>query len=130
MNNSLKEKTNIFSPRLFITIFGFLFLLYFLFLFSKITNKKYRINQDVKNLEAEIVNLNEESLELENIIQYLDSDQFVEEKARLSMGMRKPGESMVVITNLDKEINGFNENNNNDLDKNNFIKWYKYFFSK
>jgi len=130
MNSGPKEKTNIFSPRLFITIFGFLFLLYFLFLFSRITNKKYRINQDVKNLEAEIVNLNEESLELENIIQYLDSDQFVEEKARLSMGMRKPGESMVVVTNLDQEINGFNKNNNKELDKNNFIKWYKYFFLK
>jgi cell division protein FtsB len=128
MYNSQKEKTNFFSAKLFITIFGFLFLLYFIFVFSKLANKKYRISQDVVNLEAEITKLNEENLELEDMIQYLDSEQFVEEKARLSMGMRRPGEDVVVITNLDKEIDSLSDKKNEEVDKNNFIKWYKYFF--
>ncbi|MBD3248157.1 hypothetical protein GF382_02605 [Candidatus Falkowbacteria bacterium] len=64
---------------------------------SKNISKKYTIDQEILDLESEISKLESSNKNLKKIINYLESDQFVEEQARLSLGLKKPGEEVVVV---------------------------------
>jgi len=68
---------------------------------AKKISKQYKINQEIKDLELEISNLENKNLKLNNLVKYLESDQFVEEQARLKLNYKKDGEKMIVIKNND-----------------------------
>ena len=59
---------------------------------AKNLSKKYKIDNEIKELENEIENLEGKNLELDNLVKYLESDQFVEEQARMNMNYKKQGE--------------------------------------
>lgn len=64
---------------------------------AKRVSQKYKIDQEIKDLEAEIADLENKNIDLKELINYLESDQFVEEQARLQFGLKKQGEEAVVI---------------------------------
>lgn len=61
-------------------------------------HRRQKINREISNLEAEINQAENKNTELQKLIKYLESDQFVEEQARLNLNMKKPGESVAVVT--------------------------------
>ena len=64
--------------------------------FKNIT-RQYHTNQEIKELEKEISDLENKKLHLNSLIEYLGSDEFTEEQARLNLNLKKPGEEVVVI---------------------------------
>jgi cell division protein FtsB len=100
---------------------------------AKNLTKKRSVNLEIKELEEEINRLESSSENLKGLIDYLESDQFVEEQARLKLGLKKPGEEAVVIKELPKDssvnLNG-NKNNELNINNSNYYKWFKYFFVK
>ncbi len=64
---------------------------------AKRVSQKYKIDREIKDLEAEIADLENKNIDLKELINYLESDQFVEEQARLQFGFKKEGEEVVVI---------------------------------
>jgi len=93
-------------------------------------------------LEKEIANLENKNSNFKDLVSYLESNQFVEEQARLKLGLKKEGEDVAVIKNgLDNKIeNNLTATSSSifnipGLDKANSVdpisnlqKWLKYFF--
>jgi cell division protein FtsB len=55
------------------------------------------LGQEIAALEEERARLTEQVADLESLTAYAESDAFVEEQARESFGLAKPGESVAVI---------------------------------
>ncbi len=107
--------------------------------------KRININKEIANLDQEIVNLENKNTDLKGLITYLNSDQFVEEQAKLNLNYKKEGEELTIIKDANSPDINTNQTNNQDLnsiynieglgknvakEKNkNIEKWIKYFWN-
>lgn len=60
--------------------------------------KQYEIKKEISDVEKEISTLEGKNSKLNQLIKYLESDQFVEEQARMNLGLKKEGENVAVIS--------------------------------
>jgi len=92
-----------------------------------------RINQEIVTLEQEANKIERDNLELTELIKYLNSTAHIEEKARIDLGLKKEGETAVVIPDLQNNfptLNPGHDNPENNIDSNfNPKKWWNYFFN-
>ncbi|MFA5644238.1 MAG: septum formation initiator family protein [Patescibacteria group bacterium] len=94
---------------------------------------KYQKNKDLENeiakIKEEIDKYENQNEELKEILNYLESDQAVEDRARINLGLQKEGESVLIIR---RKIEEPNVKNNYVLDsgeeEGNFKKWLNYIF--
>lgn len=105
---------------------------------AKNVSKQYNINKEVNELEAEIGTLETKNKELDSLLGYLASDEFVEEQARLNLGLRKEGEEMIIVKDRDGvniaedekklayNIRGLNIKNKKKV-IGNFSNWWNFF---
>ena len=125
-----RRKTKIL-PDLIFSKFSLIFclLLFLLILFSlaKGTIKKYKVNTEIEQLQEEISNLENQNQQFGQLIKYLNSDIFIEQEAKLKMGLKKEGENLVVIP--DNELQVKNEVAKQTENKINPLKWWDYFFN-
>lgn len=87
----------IFFNQNFLTLVGLTVIVLISFPFAKNAIKQHKINQEISDFKKEIVNLQNKSVNLKNFVSSLESDQFVEEYARLNLNLKKPGEEKTVI---------------------------------
>ena len=89
--------------------------------------KQRALEDEIRRAEEEISRHEIKSLELKNLVSYLESDQAIEERARINFGLQKEGEKVVVIKRefSDEEVLAAN---NESLETSHFKKWYNYFF--
>lgn len=133
--------SSIFSNQKFLTLVGFFIIVLISIPLAKNISQRYKINKEIRELQEEIANLENKNIDLKELVAYLESDQFVEEQARLNLGLKKPGEDVAVIKNnteqekIQKEIASSTIFNIQGLKKiepekptNNFTRWIKYFF--
>ena len=57
----------------------------------------YKIRQEIRELQDEIKTLERKKIESLEILQYVTSDTFVEEKARTELNLKKPGEHVILL---------------------------------
>jgi len=88
------------------------------------------INLEINEARAEIDRYASKNKELNDVIGYLESDQAVEEKARLNLGLKKQGEKVVVIVDRPQvSENSLAQANSSQSELSNPHKWLNYFFS-
>ena len=126
-----KNWKHIFYSRWFLLV---LFALAILVVFSymRAYYQEYRVRTEIDILHEEVQGLESKKLKTMEILKYVQSQAFVEEKARTELNLLKPGEKMAVIPS------GSLKNNigqpETDLVKwssvKNPIKWFKFFFFK
>ena len=63
--------------------------------------KQQEVNRQIASLKEEADRAEAKNSDFKKMLSYLQSDQFVEEQAKLKMGLKKEGEKVVVVTNLD-----------------------------
>lgn len=83
--------------------FFFVALLIFIFLAMPLwrnLSERYRISQEIGDLEQQIGKTQSKNLELQKLISYLGSDQFVEEQARENLGLKRAGEKVYIVKGL------------------------------
>ena len=112
----------------FFLVFCFVIFLAVLFYLAQGTIKSYRVNSQISELQNEIDRLEKQNNDLGKLIEYLQSDAFIEQEAKLKMGLKKPGENLVIIPQPDG--NNTLDISQNDIDMNNPAKWWDYFFKK
>ncbi|OGY44106.1 MAG: hypothetical protein A3J62_03825 [Candidatus Buchananbacteria bacterium RIFCSPHIGHO2_02_FULL_38_8] len=103
--------------------------------FIKSWNRSREVNQEVKGLEQKIQTLQKDNLELSELIKYLNSTAYIEEKARTDLGLKKEGEKTVIIPELNIDNLNSNLDSKNQLEQKSDLipnpkKWWHYFFSK
>ncbi len=91
----------------------------------------YKINKEIETLQSEIQSLENKKLESMEILEYVMSSGFVEEKARTELNMKKEGEKLIVFKN-DNVYGGDGQIEPEDgsgQKMSNALKWWYYFTS-
>ncbi len=138
MRKIKKDKKNSLSKFLFSSAILACLGLIVIFIISiplvKSLNQKNQVKEEISVIQQEIDNLKSENQDLENLIEYLNSDQFLEEQARLNFGLKRQGENVVVVTDKEK-VAGVSTTSqaifgdrNSEPEKSNPQKWFAYFF--
>ncbi len=125
-----RNKKNILPDLIFSKFSLILFVILFitiLFGLAKGTIKNHKVNSEVSELQEDITQLETQNQEFAQMIEYLKTDSFIEQEAKLKLGYKKPGENLVIIPQeqIDEEVIG---NNNNYKKMSNPAKWWIYFF--
>jgi cell division protein FtsB len=143
-----------FNPK-FLALLGLMIIVSMSFPIAKNISQRHKIDNEIKELQEEIKLIENKNTELRKLIDYLSSEQYVEEQARLNFGLKKKGEEAAVIDlgdgntdqgdvessdsiQLSEEINSsetiFNIPGLNKIQPtkpiNNPQKWWEYFFEK
>ena len=122
---------NILYSQKFLATLGLVIIILISFPLIKNIRKHYEVDKEIKNLEQEINNFKSKNVQLENLITYLESYQFVEEQGRLNLDLKKKGEKVVVIKEEDQTSKEVIEKKENEELNNssNLYKWWSYFFN-
>ena len=96
--------------------------------FARAYHQDYLVTQDIERLRAQAKSLAVKKIELLEVLKYVKSDSFVEERARLELNMAKPGENVLVVPPTEVTDNRKAKNNVVGLNNiSNYKKWWQYF---
>lgn len=109
----------------FFAIIALVFLLLILIPLAKSYSRKRLIEQEIKGIQQEIASFEAKNGDLKEMIDYLQSDQSLEEQARLNMGLKRPGETVAVIT--DSAVSVSQTEAEDVISPPNWQKWWSYF---
>ena len=115
-----------------ITLFLVLIIMASFIALSLSTNLKRssEVNGEIIDLEREIANLERDNLEFRELIEYFNSNAYIEERARVDLGLKKDGEKVVVITNAAATGTAIAHVGTESLGAlTNPQKWWHYFFN-
>ncbi|PLX26394.1 hypothetical protein C0580_00005, partial [Candidatus Parcubacteria bacterium] len=105
-----------------------LFLVVLLILsFVKVTKElmiRKEINEEIQKMEEQLATVEGKNTEMEKLITYLNTDEYIEKQARLKLNLSKPGEKQVNIAGTDESVDIFAQDDKTP----NPIKWFNYFF--
>lgn len=95
-----KEKQSVvrrfFQSRLFLLTTSVALLL-IAFSYGRAYYEEYQVQQKIRELEQQVQSLEGKKLESLQILQYVNSNNFIEEKARTELNLQKPGENVVFV---------------------------------
>ena len=94
---------------------------------AKSYSRKRLVEQEIADIQREISDFEAKNKELQEMIIYLQSDQSLEEQARLNMGLKLPGETVAVIQDGPKNVSATTTEKNIFLP--NWQKWWQYFIN-
>ncbi len=118
---------NFFSSQIFVVIVAIVAVMV-VFQYARAYYQDYLVRQEIAYLEDQAKKMESKKVELLEVLKYVKSDNFVEEKARTELNLVKPGEQVVVIPQV-KEVGDRQENEAVVRLKNipNYQKWLNYF---
>ena len=117
----------VLKSKLFLVVCLAVFI-FLLISFGREFSRRYYLEQQIKTLENNITELETKNQEFGQLIEYFDTQNFTEEEARLKMGLKRPGEEVLVINQPEtKERRTEAEEGLSGLS--NFVKWWYYFFN-
>lgn len=134
-----KSKFPLIFWQIFFTIFATSLIVGLSLPLSKKLKQQYSVNKEIKTLKEEISRESSKNNNLKQFIEYLNSDEYVQEKARTNLNYRNENEKVVVVKDIgastsDKLRENFNytsnivERHQNEKIKN-AKNWLKYFFN-
>ncbi len=126
-----RSSTNFLSrylagPKVF-AIIALVFLLLILAPLAKDYSRKRIIENEIIDIQNQISDFEDKNKDLKEMIDYFQSDASLEEQARLNLGLKRPGETVVVIT--DEEDNFFVNKSVAASPITNWRKWLQYFIN-
>jgi len=129
-----EKKSNKPWKNVIFLVIGVVILVTAIFNFASGFVKNRQVNNEITNLNEQITNLGQENSQQKKLIEYFNSDAYVEEKARANLGLKKQGEKVVIVNNNSNQNNNASDstniNDNSNLTKiqSNPGKWWHYFF--
>jgi cell division protein FtsB len=95
--------------------------------------RSYQINNEIALLQQDIEQLQGENTELTEFVEYLKTDRYFQEQARLKFGLKTPGEKVVVLkgdTKADsvEDFTSVSSQESSKKQKTNPSRWFAYFF--
>lgn len=125
MARQRKKITQVFFSKGLFFILITLLLFFSFSLLREVKNKK-EIKTEIQTLEQDISKLNTDNEKLQNLIDYLKTDEYAELAAKEKLGMKKQGEKVILVTeNDDQKIKSITIS---QKQRSNLQLWWKYFF--
>ena len=110
-------------------------------------NQRRAVDKEIKDMQEEITARKNKDSDLRQLMNYLESDQYLEKQARLNFGLKKKGEEVIVIKDgnsagaslsgkgVAKESSGISEIPPVKSAKNNNLainpqRWWSYFLER
>jgi len=118
---------NFFGSRLFILVASIIAIMV-VFGYGRAYYQDYLVTQEIQHLQDQAKKLEAKKMELLEVLKYVKSDSFAEEKARTELNMVKPGEQVLVVPKT--EVLDDRQENNTMVGLNNisnYKKWWQYF---
>lgn len=133
---SINNWTKSVNIRYLYAIIGFILIVAISVPLAEKLSKRYKINKEIQDLEKEIALMESRNNDFSGLISYLESDQFINEQARIKLNYKQPGEDVVIIknntaastTDSTDSINYLTIEDSKPELNNNFFKWFDYFF--
>ncbi|MDD4412659.1 MAG: septum formation initiator family protein [Patescibacteria group bacterium] len=99
-------------------------------LFKRVSNKKI-VDEQIKELEMEIAKAESSNTDLKKMVEYLESDGYLEEQARLNFNLKKEGENVIQLQEPSKNPTSSADVSQNSVNQDdpNVKKWIEYFFA-
>lgn len=125
MQKQTSKFLSFFYSRWFI-ILSLALIVLLLLSYNREIQRQKKINEKILELRNEALTLEQSNFKLARMLNYVQSEEFVELEARKNLNYKKPGEKVIVIT----------ENNNNEggtkkaEQLSNWEKWLYYFFTE
>jgi len=116
-----------FSSQRFLAIVGLVFLLLIVLPLAQTYTQKRLVEKEINGVKKEISDFESTNQDLKEMISYLQSDQSLEDQARLNLNLKKPGETVIVIE-TPKGSTTTDDINKTTASETNFTKWWHYFF--
>lgn len=107
--------------KIFFGVIIILFIISSLELINEI-GRRNKISNEIKKQKEQIEKLEQQNTDLSSLIQYLNTDNYVESEARKKLNLSKSGESLVVVENASTTTAGDQSKASNSS------KWWNYFF--
>jgi len=132
----------IFSRQFLLTLVLIFLLVLFAIPLTKNWRQKRSIDNEVKAMEQQVAELEHKTSSLKQVLDYMQSDQFVEKEARTKLNYKKPGEEVAVIESRDGaaaptspvesifDLPEAPKPEGSPKLLGNFSKWLDYFFAK
>ena len=115
------------SSQRFLAIIGLVFLAAIILPLARTYNQRRLVEKEIAEVQEQIRQYEEQSGQLGELLGYLESDQSLEEQARQSLNLKKPGEAVVVIEKpTDASAASVDEQKNTGGIG--LAKWWRYFF--
>ena len=119
---------NLLSNQRFLAIIGLVFLVLIIFPLARVYSQKKMVEKEINVVKKQITDYESANQDLKEMITYLNSDQSLEEEARLNLNLKKSGEQVFVINDMTAQSSTTSLIAPADK-KNNLAKWRDYFFN-
>lgn len=117
---------NFFSSQRFVAIIALSLLALVIWPLAKNQNRQEAIDREIEAVKEEIVKYENKNVELERMLDYIQSNSSAEEQARLNLGLKKPGETVLVVQESASSSGGADALGGRT--DSNFSHWLRYFF--
>lgn len=118
--------TDLFANQRFLAIIGLVFLVLIIFPLARTYSQKRMVEKEISDVKKQIADFETANQDLKDMISYLNSDQSLEEEARLNLNLKKSGEQVIVIN--DGAASASTTSLMTPSKKSNLAKWRDYFF--
>lgn len=123
-----KNKFMLFTSGLFVVV-GLVVIVFLGVAMGKETYRKYQIQKEIDSLKQEAEEVENKNQELNQLIEYFQTDVYKKLALRKKLGFQEEGEKVVIIKPFPENyINEISNNNLDDQETGNLKKWWKYFF--
>lgn len=110
-----------------LTVAGIFLIVYLGVLVVQTIMHNYKLRQQIGKLETEIMAMRSEQEELKYRIQYYKTDAFVEKQARAKLGLKDPGESVIMLPKEQADPESGTEKPQEPT-KSNWRQWMEFLF--
>ncbi len=118
-----------FASQMFLVVAFFIALIFALG-YARAYYQDYKVRQDIKALQEEVKNLESKKIESMEILKYVISPAFVEEKARTELNMKKLDENVLIVKSQAEFETKAETLSTDTMLLTNPIKWWYYFTHK
>jgi len=118
--------SNFWRSQLLVLLVGLGFLIIIAVPLVKNYARQRAVANEIAGIQKEITDFKSQNQDLTATLSYLQSNDSLEEQARLNLGLKKPGEKVVVVQA--EATSSPDSDNNQDGSVSNWWKWWQYFF--
>jgi cell division protein FtsB len=128
----VKQKESLFFRIFSSKIFFALILIFSVYLATNLykdLQQRKRVKQEIENLKSQINDIDKQNSDLKNLITYFETDEYVESFSREKLGLKKPGEKIIVLPKEENLEQKLNNNKEESMIYENIKSWWGYFFA-